>query len=141
MNIKLDQMNDTIFERLQTTEKRIIPLKRHIGDLEFLQENYWIQNTDKTFDNPLDRGSCYTSSVTTETNTGGQQTDRKKLQLEDMPETQNTFLQSHEQGRQESRQSIQTADVEESTVVSDKQSLPQHSDDDLEITASAIRNT
>ena len=58
-----------------------------------------------------------------------------------MPETQDTFLQSHEQGRQESRQSIQTADIEESTVVSDKQSLPQHRDDDMKITASAIQNT
>jgi len=53
-------------------------------------------------------------------------TDRKKVQLEGVPETQDTFLQSHEQGRQESRQSIQTTDIEELTEVSDKQSLPQH---------------
>ena len=63
------------------------------------------------------------------------------MQLEDVPETQDTFLQSHEQGRQESRKSIQTADIEESSVVSDKQSLPQHPDDDMNITASAVRNT
>ena len=39
--------------RLQTIEKHNIPSSRHIGDLEILQENYQIQNTDKTFDNPL----------------------------------------------------------------------------------------
>jgi hypothetical protein len=33
-------------------------------------------------------------------------TGRKKVQLEDVPETQDTFLKSHEQGRQESRQSV-----------------------------------
>jgi hypothetical protein len=63
------------------------------------------------------------------------------VQLEDVPETQDTFLQSHEQGKLESRQSIQTADIEESTVVTDKQSLPQHRDKDMKITALAILNT
>jgi hypothetical protein len=68
-------------------------------------------------------------------------TDRKKVQLEDVPEAQDTFMQSHECGRQESRQSTQTADIGESTVVSDKQSLPQHSDGDMNTTVSAIQNT
>jgi hypothetical protein len=40
-----------------------------------------------------------------------------------------------------SRQSTQTADIEESTVVSDKQSLPQHPDGDMNTTVSAIWNT
>jgi hypothetical protein len=48
---------------------------------------------------------------------------------------------SHEQGRQESRQSIQTADIEEPTVVTDKQSVSHHQDEDMKITASAILKT
>jgi hypothetical protein len=35
----------------------------------------------------------------------------------------------------------QTADREESSVVSDKQSLPQHPDDIMNTSASAIQNT
>jgi len=56
-------------------------------------------------------------------------------------ETQDTFLQSHRRERQKSRQSSPTADREESTVVSDKQSLPQHPDDYMNITKSAIWKT
>jgi hypothetical protein len=35
----------------------------------------------------------------------------------------------------------QTADIEESSVVSDKYSLPQHPDGDMNTTVSAIQNT
>ena len=57
-----------------------------------------------------------------------------------VPETQETFLHSHECHGQESRQSTQTTDIEESTAVSDKQSLPQYPEDDDNTTASAVRN-
>ena len=51
-------MTDSIFEGRQTTGKHSIHLKdklvinRRVYDLEFLQENFQIQNTDKTLDNP-----------------------------------------------------------------------------------------
>jgi hypothetical protein len=58
-----------------------------------------------------------------------------------VPETQETYLQSHRQDRQESRQSSPTAEVEDSAAVSDKQSLPQHPDDYINVTESAIWKT
>jgi hypothetical protein len=51
------------------------------------------------------------------------------------------YLQSHRQERQESRQSSPSADTEESTAVSDKQSLSQHPDDYINITESEIWKT
>jgi len=39
-----------------------------------------------------------------------------------MPETEETFLQSHKGGKQKKLQSVQTVDIGELTKVSDKQS-------------------
>jgi len=49
------------------------------------------------------------------------QVNRKKESgtRRNVPETQDTFLQRHEQGRHDSRQLTQTADIKESTIVSD----------------------
>jgi hypothetical protein len=58
-----------------------------------------------------------------------------------MPEIEETSLHSHEQGRQETMQSMQTADIDEPTKVSDKQSLSQHPEDNINITVSPNKNT
>jgi hypothetical protein len=73
---------------------------RRVYDLEFLQESYQIQNSDKSMGNPP-----------TENNVSHHRSPQRKIpevnrQKESatrkhMRETQDTILQSHEQGRQE----------------------------------------
>ena len=108
--------------------------------MEFLQENFQIRDTDKTLDNsPTENRDTHQQSPSRQILEVNRQ--KESAASRHVSETKDTFLQSHERGRQESRQSTQTADREESTVVSDKRSLPQHPDDVMNISTSVIQNT
>jgi hypothetical protein len=98
------QMTDSIFEGRQTTGKHSMPLKdklvtnRRVYDLEFLQENFQIQNTDKTLDNtPTENHVTHQPSPWRQILEVSRQKESAASSY--MPETKHTFLQSHEQGK------------------------------------------
>jgi len=74
------------------------PLLRRVYDLEFLQENFDIQNTDKTLDNtPTENRVTHQQSPWRQILEINRQ--KESAASIHMLETKDMFLQSHERGR------------------------------------------
>jgi hypothetical protein len=79
-------------------------INRRINDPEYLQENYQIQNSDKTLAKPpLENHVTNQQSPWRQILEVARQKERATRRH--VPEAQDTFLSSNERGRQESRQS------------------------------------
>jgi hypothetical protein len=110
-------------------------------NLEFLQENYQVQQSDKRLARPPTQDQIIRRPPPQRKRpeVSGQKESAIAIHV---PETQETSLQSHERERWDNMQSTQTAHVaHESATASDVQSLHQHVDDGINTTRSVVRNT